>query len=103
MDAADWLRPRALRGRSDALKRTEDAGDADALARAIAATAVDTIVGPLRWGSEDLPPFASKNIAKTPLVGGQWRRKEGGGYEIVIVDNQSAPEIPAADRMQPIG
>jgi branched-chain amino acid transport system substrate-binding protein len=28
--------------------------------------------------------------------------KDGGGYEIVITDNQTAPEIPAADTMQPI-
>ena len=68
----------------------------------IAATDLDTIVGPVRWGDAQVPPFAVKNIAKTPLVGGQWRLKEGGGYEIVITDNQTAPEIPAADTMQPI-
>jgi branched-chain amino acid transport system substrate-binding protein len=86
----------------DVLKRSEDATDSDANVAAIAATKLDTIVGPISWGSGPLPPFALKNIAKTPLVGGQWRRKDGGGYEIVITDNQTAPEIPVADKMQPI-
>jgi branched-chain amino acid transport system substrate-binding protein len=87
----------------DVMKRTAEIGDADATVEAIATTKLDTIVGPLQWGIEGvLPPFAVKNIAKTPLVGGQWRLKEGGGYEIVITDNQTAPDIPAADRMQPI-
>ncbi len=88
---------------ADALKRSADAGDPDATVEAIAATQLDTIVGPIQWGSEKLPPFASRNIAKTPLVGGQWRLKEGGGYEMVITDNQTAPNIPVADKMQPIG
>lgn len=86
----------------DVMKRGAKVGDADATVEAIAATKLDTIVGPISWGSGPLPPFAVKNIAKTPLVGGQWRKKEAGGYEIVIVDNQTAPNIPAADKMQPI-
>jgi branched-chain amino acid transport system substrate-binding protein len=86
----------------DVAKRSEDIADADATVEAIAETKLDTIVGPISWGSGPLPPFAVKNIAKTPLVGGQWRLKDGGGYEIVIVDNQTAPNIPVADKMQPI-
>jgi branched-chain amino acid transport system substrate-binding protein len=86
----------------DVMKRTAEIGDPDATVEAIAATKLDTIVGPLAWGSDKLPPFAQRNVAKTPLVGGQWRLKDGGGYEIVITDNQTAPEIPAADKMQPI-
>jgi branched-chain amino acid transport system substrate-binding protein len=87
----------------DALKRTEEADNPDAIVAAIAATKLDTVVGPISWGTGALPPFAQKNIAKTPLVGGQWRLKRGGGYEIVITDNQTAPNVPAADTMQPIG
>ena len=87
----------------DVMKRSADASDADAVVEAIAATDLQTIVGPIAWGAGPLPPFAVKNIAKTPLVGGQWRLKDGGGYEIVITDNQTAPNIPAADKMQPIG
>jgi hypothetical protein len=32
-----------------------------------------TIVGPIAFDGKGLPPFAAKNICKTPLVGGQWR------------------------------
>ena len=64
---------------NDVMGRVSDAGDADAVAEAIAATRLDTIVGPLAWDGKGLPPFAAKNIAKTPLVGGQWRLQDSGG------------------------
>jgi branched-chain amino acid transport system substrate-binding protein len=50
-----------------------------------------------------LPPFAQKNIAKTPLVGGQWRLRDGSKYDIVITDNKTAPMIPVGGKMEPIG
>ena len=69
---------------------------------AIAATKLDTIVGPIAWDGANLPPFAAKNVAKTPLVGGQWRLKDGGGYDLVITDNKTAPNIPTGGTMEPI-
>jgi branched-chain amino acid transport system substrate-binding protein len=86
----------------DVLKRAGDPTNPETLAETIAATKLDTIVGRIAWGGDNLPPFASKNVAKTPLVGGQWRLKEGGGYDLVITDNKTAPDIPAASKMQPI-
>jgi len=86
----------------DVLKRAGDPTDPETLAETIAATKLDTIVGRIAWGGDNLPPFAAKNVAKTPLVGGQWRLKEGGGYDLVITDNKTAPDIPAASKMQPI-
>jgi branched-chain amino acid transport system substrate-binding protein len=86
----------------DALGRVEDSSDADAVAAAIAATQLDTIVGRIAWDGAGLPPFAAKNVAKTPLVGGQWRLKDGGGYDLVIVDNTTAPAIPTGGVMEPI-
>src|SRR5262249_22958400 len=73
----------------DVLKRTPQLGDAKAAVQAIAATDHDTVVGKLRWNGADLPPFAAKNVAKTPLVGGQWRIKDGNRYDIVITDNRT--------------
>ena len=64
---------------------------------------LDTVVGHIEWNGKDLPPFAQKNIAKTPLVGGQWRLREGSKYDIVIIDNKTAPQIPVAGKMEPIG
>lgn len=88
---------------TDVLKRSADKGDAKATVAAIAATKLDTLVGHIAWSGEKLPPFAQKNIAKTPLVGGQWRIRDGNKYDIVIVDNQTAPNIPTAGRMEAIG
>ncbi len=87
---------------ANVMGRVSDTGDADAVSEAIAATSLDTIVGPLAWDGAGLPPFAAQNVAKTPLVGGQWRLKDGGGYDLVIVDNQTAPMIPTGGSMEPI-
>ncbi|MFM2278130.1 MAG: hypothetical protein RLZZ444_361 [Pseudomonadota bacterium] len=85
----------------DVMKRA-DPTDSQAVIAAIAASKLDTIVGPVAWDGGNLPPFAAKNIAKTPLVGGQWRLKDGGGYDLVIVDNQTAPAIPTGGKMEAI-
>jgi len=86
----------------DVFGRTSDAGDGDAVVETIAATNLNTIVGNVAWNGAGLPPFAARNVAKTPLVGGQWRLKNGGGYDLVIVDNQTAPMIPTGGVMEEI-
>jgi branched-chain amino acid transport system substrate-binding protein len=86
----------------DALKRSGDVGDNKAITKAIGSTNLHTVVGHLEWGQKNLPPFAQKNIAKTPLVGGQWRLRNGNKYEIVITDNKTATEIPVGGHMEPI-
>ena len=75
--------------------------DRKGMVKAIAATNLDTVVGRSRGIGPNLPPFAAKNIAKTPLVGGQWLR-DGKKYDIVITDNKTAPEIPVGGKMEPI-
>ncbi len=60
------------------------------------------IVGHIAFGADSLPPFAGENVAKTPLVGGQWRLGADGKYTIVVVDNQTAREIPLGGKMEPI-
>ena len=72
------------------------------MVKAIAETNLDTVVGHLQWNGANLPPFAQKNVAKTPLVGGQWRLKDGNKYEIVITDNKTFPAIPTGGKMEPI-
>lgn len=86
---------------ADVMKRA-DPTDSAAVIAAIAATNLETIVGKVAWDGANVPPFAAKNIAKTPLVGGQWRLKDGGGYDLVIVDNQTAPNIPTGGKMEAI-
>jgi branched-chain amino acid transport system substrate-binding protein len=84
----------------DVMKRTEDPTDGATVAKAIGETKLDTLVGPIAWGGKNLPPFASRNVAKTPLVGGQWRLKSGGGYDLVVVENATAPNIPLGGKME---
>ncbi len=86
----------------DVLKRTAQVGDPQATVKAIAATNLDTVVGKIAWNGANLPPFAAKNVAKTPLVGGQWRLKRGNKYDIVITDNRTAPAVPVGGKMEPI-
>lgn len=84
----------------DVMKRAEDIGEGASVAKAIAETKLDTLVGPIAWGSDKLPPFAQKNVAKTPLVGGQWRLKSGGGYDLVVVENGLATNVPLGGKME---
>lgn len=86
----------------DVLKRS-DPGDSKSIRDAIASTNLQTIVGHVQWNGKGLPPFAAKNVTKTPLVGGQWRHQGNGKYDLVITDNKTAPHIPLTGDMQAIG
>jgi branched-chain amino acid transport system substrate-binding protein len=74
--------------------------DKQALVDAIAATKLDTIVGPISFAQEGLP----KNVCPTPLVGGQWQKTEGGEFpfDLVIVNNKFSPEIPTGGTQRPM-
>lgn len=88
---------------ADVMSRAADPTDPDGVAEAIAATDLNTMVGHIAWNGQGVPPFAAKNVAKTPLVGGQWRMRDGGGFDLVVVDNTTAPEIPTGGTMEPLG
>jgi len=85
---------------ADVMKRVEDAADSDAIATALAATQLETVVGRVAFDGAGVPEFAAANVCKTPLVGGQWRRKEDGTFDLVVVDNTSAPAIPTQGVME---
>ena len=85
---------------SNVMGRVSDVTDADAIAGAIAATDLDTMVGKVAWNGAGVPPFAVANVCKTPLVGGQWRRKDDATFDLVIVDNKTAPNIPTGGVME---
>ncbi|NOD93166.1 ABC transporter substrate-binding protein [Ruegeria sp. HKCCD4884] len=80
----------------DALKRTEDPTDPDSIASAVRATSYNSVVGPIDFGAGPVP-----NIAKTPLVGGQWR-VENGKPVLDIVENSLAPEVPLTAEVRTI-
>lgn len=85
---------------ADVMGRVSDSDDVEEIAAAINATELDTIVGRVAWNGEGVPPFAAQNVCKTPLVGGQWRRQDDGGFDLVVVDNQTAPGIPTGGVME---
>jgi len=79
----------------DVLKRA-GAKDPKVIRDAIAATDLTTVAGNINFKKGPVP-----NIAKTPIVVGQWQ-KRGKGLELVVVDNGLAPMIPKQSEVMPI-
>lgn len=71
----------------DALKRAADRKP-ESIRNAIRETALNTIVGPVDFRKGPVP-----NVSKTPLVGGQWK-KRGKGLELLVVENGQATMVP---------
>jgi branched-chain amino acid transport system substrate-binding protein len=83
---------------ADSLKRAGNPDDRDAIVGAIKASNLDTIVGHIQWTGKPFP-----NVAKTPLVGGQWRKGSGNAkFDLVIVSNKDHPDIPSAGELETI-
>ncbi|WP_179400934.1 ABC transporter substrate-binding protein [Burkholderia guangdongensis] len=82
----------------DALKRAKDLDSNDAVRDAVASTKLDTVVGRVAWGTGPV-----KNVAKTPLVGGQWVKGTKHRFDLAIVNNQLAPSVPLAGPLKLIG
>jgi branched-chain amino acid transport system substrate-binding protein len=81
----------------DALRRATSPDDRAAVAAAVKATRLDTIVGPVSWGKGPVP-----NVTRTPLVGGQWGRGKDFRFDMTIVSNGAAPSIPVAGKLRPL-
>ena len=75
----------------DALKRTKKL-DAASIRDAIAQTDYQSIVGPISWKGGPNNPVP--NVCTTPIVGGQWEKGTKFKYDLNIVFNGSAPQIP---------
>ena len=78
----------------DVVKRAKDLSDPKSILAAITSTDLQTIVGPVKWDGKPV-----KNVSKTPLAGGQWTKKDGK-YELVIVGNPEAPQIPIGGKLK---
>ncbi len=74
----------------DVLQRTEDLDDGASIIAAVQETDLDTIVGHLSWADGPVP-----NVAKTPLVGGQWQAGGDWPLDLVITSNSQFEDIPA--------
>ena len=77
-----------------ALGRSSGPDNKRGIADALKSTKMDTIVGPVDFTTGPVP-----GVAKTPLVGGQWRRS-GSGYDLVIVSNAEHPNIPTGGTVE---
>ena len=80
----------------DVLKRTKDVNDPNSILDAIVTTNYKSIVGPVQWTGQPV-----KNVTKTPLVAGQWQRKDGK-FDLVIAENKTAPDIPVGGKLRPL-
>jgi branched-chain amino acid transport system substrate-binding protein len=80
---------------ANVLGRTTNLDDKATLVEAIKATQMDTIVGPIAWAGGPTP-----NVAKTPLVGGQWVKGTDFPFDLVITTNETASNIPTAGTTQ---
>jgi branched-chain amino acid transport system substrate-binding protein len=77
---------------ADALKRTTNVDDKEAILSAIIATKLDTIQGHIEWSGGPLNPV--KNVCRTVLVGGQWVKGTQYPFELNLVDTSHAAGAP---------
>lgn len=83
-----------------ALKTAADARDRKSVRDAIREMTLDTIVGKVDFKGSPI-----KSVAKTALVGGQWRRSGDGArypFELQVVDNSLAKHIPVGEALKPL-
>jgi branched-chain amino acid transport system substrate-binding protein len=81
----------------DTLKRTKDINSKASIRDAIAQTDLGTIIGKVSWKNGPV-----KNVARTPLVSGQWVKGKKYKYDLVVVNNESAPAVPVQAKYKPI-
>lgn len=79
---------------ADALKRAASL-DKDEIRRAIAATDLNTIVGPVKYNRQ--------NYSRTPLVGGQWVKGHRFPWKLNVVYNREHPEIGLSGDLIAVG
>ena len=84
----------------DALKRAKKL-DPAAIRDAIRETDYQSMVGPLTWKGGG-PTNPVPNVCTTPLVGGQWEKGAKFKYDLNIVFNKTAPNIPLDRPFEPI-
>ena len=75
----------------DVLKRAKKL-EAGAIRDAIADTDYQSLVGPLTWKGGPSNPV--KNVCTTPLVGGQWKPGKKFKYDLNVVYDKTAPNVP---------
>jgi hypothetical protein len=78
----------------DALKRSGNPLDKEAVRDAIRDTNLDTLIGNVNFSTGPHP-----NVSTTPIFGGQWKRGEKWRYDLKIVDNSVNQLFEPEDQM----
>lgn len=92
----EWLQPLGYKHAgyeiaADVLRRAGSI-DKETIRKAIADTDIDTIVGPIKYNSE--------NYSRTPLVGGQWTKGTRFPWKLDIVHQGQFKNIPLTGEMK---
>jgi branched-chain amino acid transport system substrate-binding protein len=66
----------------DILKRSKNPLDRESNRESMAATKIETLIGPI-----DFATGPHKNVSTTPIFGGQWVKGDKWKYDLKIVDN----------------
>jgi branched-chain amino acid transport system substrate-binding protein len=77
---------------ADALKRTTNVDDKEAILTAITQTKLDTIAGHVEWTGGPLNPV--KNVCRTVLVGGMWVKGTQYPFDLLLADTSHAKAAP---------
>lgn len=80
----------------DILSRAGDPTDPVAVIEALRATDHETTLGRANWAKSP-----SRNVAKAPMVGGQWLKRDAA-FELVVCSNPTTEQIPVAAGLQPL-
>lgn len=112
-NGAEWTQPLlhfiVFEMAIDSLKRATSVDDKEAIIAAVKTTKLETIGGLIDFTEPVVgatPPFKVgpchivENVYKTPLVGGQWRKGTKYPFELTIVSNAAAPNIPTQDKVK---
>ncbi|MBW6419227.1 ABC transporter substrate-binding protein [Celeribacter sp. PS-C1] len=81
----------------DGLKRVQDLDDPASIQAAFNETDMVSVVGPINFQTGPLP-----NTSMTPTAGGQWVKGDKFPLNLVICDNEFAPEVPVQGEVQPL-
>jgi branched-chain amino acid transport system substrate-binding protein len=87
---------------ADALKRCANVDDKAAIRDAVAATSMETIGGHIAWDTSDKKLNPVPNVCTTPITGGQWVKGDKYPYDLIVVNNSQATEVPVQGELQPL-
>ncbi|MCO5162695.1 MAG: ABC transporter substrate-binding protein [Mesorhizobium sp.] len=80
----------------DVVSRAGDPQDPVAVVEAIRATDRETTLGRANWAASPV-----RNVAKAPMVGGQWRKTDDK-FELVVCSNPAGAAAPATSDLLPL-